>query len=327
MKGPGRLANGKIWPFSWFARYGNSMLMDDAMTGLPARPRLSDPGSCGEDHGYNLSRVTEIARLHCGDCEQYHVTTPLNRLVGQSGWNGKARKILIEFSQQFLIERRPVASRIDIVIAGAADTSILASCAHAASVAGPDLTNLHFTVLDKCETPLVLCRDFAQIHQLQLVASAVDLTKTAKSYPADLIVMHNTLSFLPPSDRITTLRECVKWLKPDGRLVLWVSLSQETSSQKVQRSIEVGSRIRAMLEAGTLAINEPLAQFTDRLDALVDVPRANPYDFASMADFKHLLAGTKLPIVSIDTFDQSKPQSSQSQTSHVLAVLGPPSSN
>jgi len=292
----------------------------------PAWPKLSDPESCGEDHGYNLSRVTGIARLHCGDCEQYHITTPLNRLAGLSGWNGKAREILIEFVRQFLTERQPVTGRIDIVIAGAADTSILASCAHAASaVVKPDLANVHFAVLDKCETPLVLCRDFAQIHQLQLVASAVDLSKPARSYPADLIVMHNTLSFLPPSDRIAILRECAKWLKPDGRIVLWVSLSHESGSQKVQRSITVGARIRAMLEAGTLTINEPLTQFNHRLDMLVDVPRANPYDFSSMADFKHLLAETNLPILSIDTFDQSKLMSSQSQASqpHVLAVLGP----
>jgi hypothetical protein len=291
---------------------GYSMLMDDTMAHPPARPKLSDPESCGEDHGYNLSRVTEIARLHCGDCEQYHITTPLNRLAGQSGWNGKARKILIEFVRQFLTERRLAANRIDIVIAGAADTSILASCAHAAStIAGVKPENVHFTVLDKCETPLMLCCDFAQVHGLNVVTSPVDLTTLVKPYSADVIIMHNTLSFIPQIHRAAILRECAKWLKPNGRIALWVSLFRESGSRQAQRSIDVSRRIRTMIEAGALIINEPMAQFIGRLDKLVDMPRANPHDFGSMADLQSLLTETQLSVSSIETFDR-----------HALVVLG-----
>ena len=305
------------------------MPKNSAMHELGTRPKLSDPVSCGEDHIYNLSRVTAIAKVHCGDCENYHITTPVFRLTGRCAWNEGARTVLTGFMQDFLTERTPGVDPIDIVIAGAADTSILASCAHAANtVTNGNLESVHFTVLDKCETPLELCRDFAQVHGLNICTSAVDLTKTVKTYSADVIILHSVLAFIPQPTQAAFLRECGRWLKPGGRIFLWNSLTLEHDPRAKQSRVDVSNRIRAMIEAETVTINEPVAQFIDRLNHLIEVPRGI-HRIASTADIHQLLNEVGLPVLSVETFDLKRvvPDQPPMSRPHVLTVLGPPSTS
>lgn len=295
----------------------------------PGGPKLSDPVSCGEDHVYNLARVTAIAKVHCGDCENYHITTPVFRLTGRCAWNEGARTALTRFVQNFLNERASGDDPIDIVVAGAADTSILASCAHAASIAtSGNLEHVHFTVLDKCETPLELCRDFAQVHGLKIHTSAVDLTKLTNTYPADVIILHSVLAFIPQPAQAALVRECGKWLKPGGRIFLWNSLTLEHDPRAKQSRVDVSNRMRAMIEAETVTINEPVAQFIDRLNHLIEVPRGI-HRVASTADLHNLLAEVGLPVLSVEIFDLKRavPGHPSMNRPHVLAVLGAPGTN
>ena len=303
--------------------------MNNAMSEPDARPKLSDPTNCGEDHVYNLSRVTAIAKVHCGDCENYHITTPVFRLTGRCAWNEGARTVLTGFVQSFLAGRTPSGDPIEIVIAGAADTSILASCAHAANFAtNGNLEDVRFTVLDKCGTPLELCRDFAQLHGLKVDAFAADLTRLVRAYPADVIVLHSVLAFIPQSCHAALLRECGRWLKPGGRIFLWNSITPEHGPRAKHSRIEVSNRMRAMIKAEAVTINEPIAQFIGRLDHLIEVPRGI-HRIASTAAVHHLLAEVGLPVISAETFNlvRTVPDQPSMIRPHMLAVLGPPNAN
>src|SRR5262245_40257846 len=129
---------------------------------------LSDPHSCGEDLDYNLLRATQIGPTLCGPCADYHVLFPARRLTGRvNGLETDRPDLIATVGRE--VAARAAAGRpaIDILIAGSADTGVLATCAHAAFAAAPDaIASVRFTVLDLCGTPLELCRDFAARHRL-----------------------------------------------------------------------------------------------------------------------------------------------------------------
>src|SRR5689334_17028387 len=107
---------------------------------------ITDPITCGEDHLYNLVLATTYASTLCGTCANYHATISLSRITGTSGWAGIARQSLIRFISNFLGQEDD--SR-DILIAGAGDTSILATCAHAVATKGPrHIEATRFHILD-----------------------------------------------------------------------------------------------------------------------------------------------------------------------------------
>jgi hypothetical protein len=108
-----------------------------------------------------------------------------------------------------------------IVIAGAADTGILATCAHAVSSLGPDVAaRVAYTVIDLCMTPLALCETFARRHGLSVDLHRADLCKMDITIPSDLVVLHSILSYLPATHHHATIRELRRWLKPRGRMLV-----------------------------------------------------------------------------------------------------------
>ncbi len=189
---------------------------------MPA-PDLADAATCGEDLARNVRQAIAIAPETCPGCADYHITSTLKRLIGKTVWERGARKALLDTLRPVFAELAARdTERIDVVIAACADTAVLSTCAHAAWLAGETiLSRTHFAVVDRCRTPLVLCQDYGDQHGLQVGTEVVELLEPSRDFPADLIVLHNLLPFVPEDLQAGLLATFGRWLKTDGRLVIW----------------------------------------------------------------------------------------------------------
>jgi hypothetical protein len=295
-------------------------------------PGIADPETCGEDHYYNLGRVTEIARTYCGDCEEYHVTTAANRLTKRTGWSRGTRPAMVGAVRQCLVaQAETTAGPLDVTIAAAADTSILAACAHAAWTAGAAVfARTRFTVIDKCRTPLELCRDFAARHGLRVELATMDLTQPDRAFPSDAIVLHSVLTFLPPNTRVPFLHTCSSWLKQGGRICAWTGLKQGYDSREQLEAVRIAKEMRALVEAGLVSgqvkLNEPAETFLARLEHMTEKRRGGLHQIASVDDVRSLLAESGLQVCSFEQFDHAieMPDGIPLIHANVLSILGPP---
>jgi hypothetical protein len=157
-----------------------------------------------------------------------------------------------------------------------------------------------FTVIDRCETPLVLCREFAQEHQINLLADTQDLSRPSRGFNVDLIIFHTVLSFIPVEYHIAILQRAATWLNPDGKIYLWNGLQihnrNENRNSRIQDNAEILSRIRS----GEVAIGEDIEIFEKRLENRVDRPRpgGRPNMHPSAEYFDTLLKNTNLTVLS-----------------------------
>lgn len=292
----------------------------------PATPatgaELGDPRTCGEDLSYNIRRAFEYAPGHCGDCLDYHMLIAVRRSIGRIGTASTDRGLLVAQIGEMLAERAPSdKSPFDIVIAGSGDTQTPAVCAHAVHGHGADaLARVRFTILDRCDTPLQLCRDFAARHGLSFDTRVADLVTTTAAFPADLVVIHNTFSFIATEHHVATLSRIAGWLKPGGRIYFTLAVRPaETRDGILRRNAEAHDLIRASIAAGTLAIREPLAVFEARL-ARHDERRADISDAAAIFE---LFARCKLRVHRQwrRTRDRETPAGSSVRRETVTAVL------
>ena len=96
------------------------------------------------------------------------------------------------------------------------------------------LRRARFTVLDRCPSPLLLCEAYAAQNGLRILAETADLTTTSRAFPANLIVVHHLLPFLPEAEIPGALERLRSWLKENGRVGLCTMLRrQPTAGQTV----------------------------------------------------------------------------------------------
>jgi hypothetical protein len=265
----------------------------------PIQTPITDPATCGEDHSYNLALATTYASQFCGTCADYHTTISINRILGTSAWFGISRPALVDFISNSLGEGTD--SR-DILIAGAGDTSTFATCAHAVAIKGPRyIEATRFHILDKCETPLALCRDFAQRHNLTAHIGRDDLTKPSGNYLADIVIMHSVLNFIPVDHHLDILRNALSWLKPNGRLFVWNALPSGPDARSKAALRTDNEHVRQMLADGQLIIGEDRETFLSRLEgrrARYGVVSGLPASY-----FETILAELGVQVVSLDVHD------------------------
>jgi hypothetical protein len=265
----------------------------------PNQTPITDPITCGEDHRHNLALATAYALQFCGTCADYHATVSINRILGTSAWFGISRPALVDFISNFLDEG---AGSRDILIAGAGDTSTFATCAHAVAVKGPRyIEATRFHILDKCETPLALCRDFARRHNLTARIGRDDLMKPSGNYLADIIILHSVLNFIPVEHHPDILRNALSWLKPNGRLFVWNALPLGPGARAKAALRTDNERVRQMLADGELTIGEDRETFLSRLEA-----RRARYGVVSglpASYFETILAELSVQVVSLDVHD------------------------
>jgi SAM-dependent methyltransferase len=184
-----------------------------ASTDVQGRDMTDGPGFHGLDE--DLRRVAaegfELADRLCRGCGQMHALWPYIRLArATSAGSEEATSRL-----QSVLADQIAAGRKDVLIAGAADTGALATVARAGAGRALDIV-----VLDRCETPLELCRRQAQHWSLPIATLHEDLGRLDRPGRFDIVFAHGTLHFIELDRRTDVLARMRRTLRPGGRLVL-----------------------------------------------------------------------------------------------------------
>lgn len=267
-------------------------------------PPLSDPESCGEDLVANFRRVCELAPCLCEGCVDYHIRAAAYRAGGEQFSIRADRPQLIDAIQAtFSARAKPNSGKMEVLIAGSADTGILATAAHAIAAIG-GLNRTRFTVLDLCKTPLALCREFGTLHGLAVEAICVDLLGPEREFQADVIVLHSVLRFVAPEHRPGLIERFANWLQPGGALVLSNrirSLLQEEATADLTKRRLANAKVLAAVDAGRLAC--PLDR--SKLAALLERSARDDQDrvgeFHSAEALRDWLEGSSLALTRFET--------------------------
>lgn len=150
-----------------------------------------------------------VAQQHCCDCHEYHAVWGYINLSGVRHGYNRDREMLQSLFGKL---SRPDAC---ILIAGAADDRLLAITAQATRQ-----QRACITVVDRCRTPLLLCRRYADSHDVIAPTSERDLAQTQVTGRYELILVHFTLRFIPQARRAFFLRNLGLSLTAGGRLIL-----------------------------------------------------------------------------------------------------------
>lgn len=225
------------------------------------------------------------------------------RLGGQAVWERISRAAFLTTLQPILAELAARnADRVDFVVAACADTALLSTLAHAAYRAdGTLFDRSHFTVLDRCRTPLTLCKDYAEEHGLQIQTEIVDLLDTSKTFPADIIALHNFLPFVPQDMHIRLLQMLGSWLKETGCIMIWNPvLPSGDQDRSESRRKDQGAEIMALVNSGVIEIDEPTDVFLARLNHNLEDPRVGGQRFTDIDSLPNLIRSAGLQVRSVE---------------------------
>lgn len=298
------------------------------MTSLRA-PSLLDPVSCGEELAQNARRFSELAPYHCAGCADYHIRSAVHRCAGppKSVFD---RPELIRLMRKTIDDTSLRLDRmIDIIIAGSADTAVLATCAHAAVTLGTSiLARCRFTVIDRCATPLLICAEFAARHGLQFQARHSDLLSASKPCNADLIVTHSIFRFIERADQAPLLKRLGSWLALHGRLVFSnrLLLDDEGAEAKdeIRKRRAANKAVEEALAKGLLQLSEPAETILGRLERSIADSEGRPGEFRSPAEVEALVRQSGLALISLDclAWEFAIGPGDLMRRRRVLAVLG-----
>lgn len=288
-------------------------------------PSLLDPATCGEDLAHMASRMSALAPALCEGCATYHLRFVLTRCATADKSIAVDRPLLVRHVQEILGRRLSLSSEpLDIVIAGAADTGILATCAHAAASMGTGvLSRCRFTILDRCNSPLALCREFADRHALVARATQVDLAAIGQDFAADIIMVHSLLRFLSQQQQLALLRKLDTWLKPGGRIILSQSIRPASSAHGEKER----TRWRSLVEMASAAVSAGNIQIADAALPLLrnmreadEVYAEQPGEIVSTDELRRLVWEAGLQMDSLVTVSKEVPVTSQKTFSRLRGI-------
>ena len=203
-----------------------------------------------------------------------------------------------------IAEKTAKAGSIDILIPGSADTGILATAAHAAAALGQAvLDRCRITVIDRCPTPLILCREFGVRHRLNVETLQSDLTATSHHFEADLIVVHSVFRFIGRADHVAFLNKLGSWLNASGRLIISNRLRLDEASEadsEFRKRTAANLAIGESLAAGALATREPPQVVLERLQRAIHDGEGLPGEFQALEEVRKLIARSQLREISLN---------------------------
>jgi SAM-dependent methyltransferase len=156
--------------------------------------------------------VHAIAARHCAapgqrDCGWYHASLPTLRLLGVFDSPGSDDDFMLP-----AFEREIARGARRILVSGCADAAMLA---RVAACLGDAPQSCAVVVLDRCRTPLELCRNYASRHGLAVELVHSDILDY-RAPPFDLICTHSFLSFFDAPARHELARVWWRLLHPGG---------------------------------------------------------------------------------------------------------------
>ena len=290
-------------------------------------PSLHDPLTCGEDLAQQASRMAELAPMLCADCAEYHIRFAVTRYVEPFD---KAvavdRALLIQRVQQIMAETaRRSDGLLNIVIAGAADTGVLATCAHATATLSDQVhARCRFTVLDRCRTPLALCAEFAHRHALSVQTAEIDLLAGSEHFDADLIVCHSLLRFMDRLQQIAFLKKLDTWLKPGGRMIVSQSIRPREEAAFGKEAVRLESSlalVRAAIASGAIRIGPEAEPVLQRMYAADHGHLQRRGDIDSAGELRDLMLAAGLREHSLDVIEHELPSAGLTRM-RAVAVFG-----
>lgn len=289
---------------------------------------LLDPKSCGEDLIHNTVRVSELAPDHCVGCADYHIRSAIQRCFGLAKGIAHDRPHIIQLITKIIADRAASSdANITIVIPGSADTGILATCAHAAAKLGASiLDRCRFIVLDRCPTPLLLCREFAAQHRISLETRQIDLQTTIHHFYADLIVVHSLFRFIHRMNQVELLNMLGDWLVQGGRMIISTSLRTGGPAEKLterRKRTLANQKFREILANGSLKMRESAEQIFARLDRSMGDSEGRTGEIHSLAGARALFAQSELLEISAQslTWEIELATGEAIRRDRVLAIL------
>jgi SAM-dependent methyltransferase len=236
----------------------------------------------------------------CGSCRVYHSLWPYLRIGGTPG-GADDRKTLIESTLAEAI----AGGRRRILIAGAADTGLLALVARAAADEAVDIT-----VLDRCRTPLELCRRSAQRWSLGIETLHLDLMDLAIEAGFDIVFAHTVLTFIAPERRLDVLARLRRSLRPDGRLIMRFRTKGQIETDDLSKyRNRVPTHLIDELHAMGTPLPEPGDHFRQRIEAYANERHDREISEQSYAEIEAMLvtAGFTITAATAVASDQSAP--------------------
>jgi SAM-dependent methyltransferase len=200
----------------------------------------------------------ELSNCLCGPCRDLHALWPYIRLSRMStGIEDQASKLQAQLNDFFARGLR------DILIAGSADSGLLALVARARANHGTSIA-----VLDICGTPLELCRRFARRCALSIETFQQDLLDLNFSHRFDIVLVHGTLQFIAADRRPEALSRIRRALRPEGRLVLLFNTSHPVAAEDAERTrAEYADSVLNELKSLGIPLPEAAAAMRERLYA------------------------------------------------------------
>ncbi|MCU0669326.1 MAG: hypothetical protein MUF70_08245 [Myxococcota bacterium] len=193
-----------------------------------------------EDLGGNLRLARRSAPVQCRPapgrdvCDWYHGFYPLLRCVGAAAAPERHARFYAEALGPFA--RHGEFGRV--LIPGAADSGMLRCVLSTLRATG---ARARIRVLDRCETPLSLCRSFAARCGTAIETETFDLLGTTPTWNPDgdpdgdpdgrfdVACTHSLLAFFPPARRRAGIEACRARLRSGGKLVSTARIDPATS--------------------------------------------------------------------------------------------------
>jgi len=223
--------------------------------------------------------VYQIARLRCGRCCDSHALWPYIRLSRTSIGAEREGSQLEPILGALLTLQRP-----RILIAGTQDTGLFALVARATS------SDAEITILDRCDTPLEMCRRLSARWGHPIATLHQDLREFDVRDRFDLVLLHHTLQFVPPEDRIKVLLNLARALHATGCLVHSFNVGRALSGPLGAEHREAyPDWVLDELARIDVSLPETHGEFRDRLRAHASNRERHTGAFADAAEVDHLM--------------------------------------
>lgn len=253
---------------------------------------MTSAGRYDEDLEQLAADAYALAEKLCGDCRNFHSLWPYLRLAQSSG--GDVGEPLIAE----VLARLLAAGNQKVLIAGCADTGLLAMVARAS----PNANDI--TVLDRCQTPLELCRDYARRKALAISTICLDLVELSDGPEYDVVFAHALLQFIPPHHRLEVLSRIRCALRPGGRLVIAFRTSQRMEGPLLtEYRNRYRSDIVAQLGKRNIPLPEPVEEFYRRLDTYAGERETREGAHQSREEVERLLTSAGFVIESLQPIE------------------------
>ena len=219
---------------------------------------MSEARRIQEDFRELAAQAAEVAARCCGECQTHHMLWPLNRVARVVSAVEGGREAVTD-----AIKRYCRARRNRILIAGSSDTGVLCLAANAAKD-----HDAEFMVVDKCATPLELCRRFARRWGLHVETQVADVHEIGFDQEFDMVIAHSLLQFIPPQRRIDVFARFAAALKPDGVAIqVFNAGARIEGALATEHARDYPDMVLARFEECGLALPEPREKLRARLQA------------------------------------------------------------